>query len=200
MNPRNFGFDQKLAESTENALSSAAANLLMKLFPGAIRVSQALPADERDGVDFWVETAASNRRIAVDCKFRTEDPRVHYVVNGDPADDVALELWSVKEQKITGWTLDKTKRTDYVLWIFIETGRYCIFPFAMLQHAFIKQQSEWVRRYRTAEQRTENAYTSECVFVDVGAIWETFWHESQGFNEEIKRLSSRPVNQPPNHP
>ena len=38
--------------------------------------------------------------------------------------DIALETWSVIEKLKIGWTRDLNKRSDYVLWFWLDTKRW----------------------------------------------------------------------------
>ena len=124
----------------------------------------------------------SGNHLSVDVKIRAQD----WSVKDEPdrADDLALEIWSVCEKKIQGWTRDESKRTDYVLWYWSDTGRWCMIPFAMLCQAFREHWEAWSQEFRTATQRTGN-YHSNCVFVPRRTIWNAIYNR---FNPKAESL------------
>lgn len=178
---RQFGFQEQLVISTGTAANKTIGMILIDVIPGAQRAIQSLKMDDRTGVDWWVETQASDRRIAVDCKIREDDPLPRF-----GKDDLALETWSVVEKKVIGWSLDDTKRTDYVFWIFKDTGRWCVVPFALLVRAFSAKKDEWIRMFRVAKQNTDGRYHSECVFVDRRELWAEIYRQAHGTSESLR--------------
>jgi hypothetical protein len=84
----------------------------------------------------------------------------------NPSDDVALETKSrVEHPSQTGWTLDGSKRTEFVLPYFKPTGRFLLLPFLPLRSVFAAHEEEWAVRYRRVRQRTDGRYHSECIYV-----------------------------------
>lgn len=178
---RQFDFQEQLVISTGTSANKTIGAILIDVIPGAKRAVQALQADDRTGVDWWVETGATDRRIAVDCKIREDDPLPRF-----GKDDLALETWSVVEKKIVGWSLDDKKRTDYVFWIFKDTGRWCVVPFMLLVRAFSARKDDWSSAYRVARQNTEGRYHSECVFVDRRELWSEIYRQAHGTSESLR--------------
>jgi len=152
----------------------ALGEMLVNAIPGGLRAIQALPVNDRQGVDWWVETAAGER-VGVDCKIREVDPLQKF-----GKDDLALETWSVIENNTVGWTLNDTKRTDYVLWIWKDTGRWCLVPFLLLVRAFKANKEKWIQKFQVAKQNTEGKYHSECVFVPRKEVWREIYRQSHG--------------------
>ena len=173
-------FNADLVMSDGVAASSDVRDVLMDRVPGAMGVYRAHEANDRQGTDWWVEI--SNRHLAIDAKVRRSD----WAATHPDEDDLALEVWSVKAvmkqgvrqrscRQSIGWTLDHQKRTDYVLWLWQDTKRFCLVPFPMLCRVFTEHRADWVRDYRTNEQFTEttrgNGWFSECVFVPRRVVW-----------------------------
>ena len=183
--PNQFSFNQQLIVSTGTSANPTIGAILLNVIPGAQRVIQALKQDDKAGVDWWVETSATDKRIAVDCKIREDDPQVKY-----NSDDLALETWSVVGKSV-GWTLDEKKRCDYILWVFKETGRWVIVPFALLQKSFKARKDEWCSLYRVAQQETDKRYKSECVFVPRKEIWREIYRQSHGYSEDLKVIHAQ---------
>jgi hypothetical protein len=177
---RSFGFQTQLVMSTGTAANATIGAILMDVIPGSLRAIQALPVNDRQGVDWWIEMD-SGERIAVDCKIREDDPLPKY-----NKDDLALETWSVVEKKIAGWSLDTTKRTDYVFWLWKDTGRWCIVPFMLLVRAFTNKKDEWARTFRVARQNTDGRYHSECIFVSRRELWAEIYRQASGHSESLR--------------
>ena len=169
-------WDQQLLMSHEYATSSDAARILKNCIPGACRVEKASTADDKKGIDFWVHRE-NERSLSVDIKTRKED----YFLRGQ--DDLALETWSVVEEKKIGWTRDSNKQCDYVMWLWQNSRRYCIVPFPILCSVFSERWEEWRGTYRIATQRTfgrMRAWHSECVFVPRKIVWRHIYRQSNG--------------------
>ena len=166
--PREYGFAERMAMSEGFAETASVERILLEQIPGAIKVRRADLNDDRSGTDWWVEII-NGTAISVDAKVRDKD----WSLRG--CDDLALETWSVVDQKI-GWTRDPQKRTEYVLWLWRESGRWCLIPFRMLCRVFELNFVVWCATYKTATQSTpaENGrmgWKSECVFVPRKIIW-----------------------------
>lgn len=173
-----FSFDERLAMSAGVSVSDDISALLLERVPGALAIDKACTRDDRSGTDYWIRHARGTP-ISVDVKVRGKDPVESY-----GRDDLALETWSVIGSKI-GWTLDETKRTDYVLWWFTPTRRWVLVPFVQLQAAFRKRQDEWMELYRVEKQQTVGAgrssgWQSECVFVPRREIWAAIYTDFGG--------------------
>jgi hypothetical protein len=82
----------------------------------------------------------------------------------------------VIERRKIGWTRDPSKRTDFVLWHWQDTGRWCLVPFPMLCKVFGEFCPAWASPgsgYRRARQFTpDGRYHSECVFVPRQVVWD----------------------------
>lgn len=156
-----FDFQSQLVMSTGVAAREDITQILLEHIPGAIAMIKANTRDDKSGTDYWIEHKRGTP-ISVDTKIRNEDP-----VETRGKDDLALETWSVVNEKI-GWTLDEKKRTDFILWWF-PTRRWVLVPFPQLQAVFRQFQSMWTRKYFTCRQRTiangNRGWQSECVFV-----------------------------------
>jgi hypothetical protein len=144
--------------------------ILLNKIPGALFAHPSHKANDLRGTDWWVEHVG--RHVSVDVKLRDKD----HSIGSDPKDDVALEIWSVKEKEKVGWTRDASKRTDYVLWYWRQTGRWRWAAFAILCGTFQRHWQAWVLEYGSCKQFTPletGGYHSECVFVP----WAVLQHE-----------------------
>lgn len=167
--PKTFDFGEQMAMSQGVAENADIHTILLREIPGALTVQAAAKENDKRGVDWWVEMA-SGTHLAVDAKVRSFD----WAAKHPKEDDLALETWSVVEKQIAGWTRDSAKRCDYVLWLWKDTGRFCLLPFPLLCKVFSENWKEWTGQYRTEKQHTHRdtgGYHSECVFVPRRVVW-----------------------------
>ena len=167
-----FGFKQQLTMSNGVISSMDVPSLLMDQIPGALGVRKADTADDKQGTDYFVDHSRGVP-VSIDIKARDIDPIDTY-----KSDDLALETWSVMRSKRV-WTWDNSKRTDYILWLFAPTKRYCLVPFHPLQSAFIKNARAWCKEYKRVAQ-PNHGYRSECVFVPRNVVWRAIYEVSNG--------------------
>ena len=166
--------------------SADVCTILMDNIPGALNVIKAHAKNDRTGVDWWVELPGA-RFLAVDAKVRQSD----WAAAHPDQDDLALETWSVVEKHVPGWTRCEDKTCDYILWLWTDTGRFCLVPFRMLCKVFQHRWQDWSEKYRTAKQFTKQnggGYHSECVFVDRREVWAEIYRTYGG--EQIKQSGS----------
>ena len=144
-------------------------NIILANFPDAVKVERANVTDDKSGIDYWV-TTQSGQRHGIDVKVRSKD----YAQGYPPKDDIALEIWSKVDSKV-GWTRDTNKRTDYILWIWLDTGRWTLVPFPMLCSVFSGHWEQWAKKYDAPIQNTRNSdgsqWQSQCVFVPRNVVW-----------------------------
>jgi hypothetical protein len=170
--PREYDFDERMAMSQGHVQHADVRAILLANIPGALNVTVAHTVNDRTGVDYWVEMPG--RHLSVDAKVREMD----YALEGK--DDLALETWSVIEKRVIGWTRNPDKRTDYILWLWKPTGRFCLLPFPMLCAVFTRYWQEWDRKYFNRKQKTpERNYHSACVFVPRILVWRSI-HDMYG--------------------
>lgn len=177
-----YEFGEQLRMSQGISADKDIATVLMSNVPGALRVEKASEDDDRNGTDYWVYHARGEP-YSVDVKFRSQD----FAVKPEPftADDLALETWSVIENRVIGWTHNESKMTDYVMWFWKDTGRWCLIPFAMLCGVFQSMWQAWRKEFRTAVQATEDlqggrGWHSECVFVPRREVWAEIYKRYGG--------------------
>lgn len=177
-NAREYGFAEQMILADGLCKTKDVQNILLGYIPGACKAFKAGKENDRSGVDWWVEHN-SGKFLGIDCKIRTGD----YSVKDKRKDDLALEIWSVVEKQIPGWTLQESKRTDYVLWVWMDTGRWCLVPFLMLSTVFKLFKDEWRLTYQWNRQRTignDRDYHSECVFVPRREVWAKIYEIYSG--------------------
>jgi hypothetical protein len=188
MAQREFVFDQQLLMSQGTAADADLLPLLLACIPGSLNAYKAAPANDRLGVDWWVEMPNA-RHLAIDVKVRAED----WAARHPEQDDLALETWSVVEANKVGWTRDPAKRCDYVLWLWQDTKRYCLLPFPMLCRVMQEHWQDWSQTYKTATQRTVDSgrtYHSECVFVPRHEIWRRVYNAYGGAGTRLSVVTA----------
>jgi hypothetical protein len=182
---RTFDFNNQLVMSTGTAANRTIGEILLETIPGSVRAIQALSVHDKQGVDWWLDMK-SGERLAIDCKIRYDDPIQLF---GKHRDDVALETWSVVEKKVIGWTLDETKKTDYIFWLWKPTGRWCVVPFHLLVKAFKAKKEQWMQVYPVRKQKTvrpNSIYHSECVYVNRREMWAEIYLQAHGNSEALR--------------
>lgn len=173
-----YDFDQKLKMSSGYAVSADVKSILIEQIPGAVNAYQAAQENDRQGVDWWVEMSTA-RHLAVDAKVREHD----WAATHPEEDDLALESWSVVEKNVIGWTRDHNKRCDYILWLWKDSGRFCLIPFPFLCKVFNIHWQSWRKHYKSARQytpRSNTGYHSECIFVPRRVLWAEIYKQYSG--------------------
>jgi len=178
-----FDFDEELAFSQTATIHDDVRAILLGSIAGATHVVRAGSSLDRSGIDYWVYLS-NGMRAGVDTKIRRKDFFARF-----GRDDLALELWSVIEDRKIGWTLNEAKRTEYVLWLWQDTGRWCLVPFLLLCSTFQRRKEKWCRQYKHDIQKTmPGGYRSECVFVPRDVIWDAIREEFGGDPVKSGRL------------
>ena len=168
-----FSFNKQLAMSHGNSSSSDVKDILLNEIPGALNVIPAHEFNDRQGTDYWIEHKRG-RFLSVDVKVREKD---------FGKDDLALETWSIVDKSV-GWTRNEEKQTDYILWFWKDTRRWCLVPFHLLCKVFQEKWEKWLNDYPCYRQFTKNnngGYYSECVFVPRREVWAQIYHHASGF-------------------
>lgn len=148
---------------------------LFQKIPGAANVHRSCAENDKNGTDYWVE-CVNGSFVSVDGKFREKD---------FGKKDLALETFSNVERKLPGWARDTTKRTDFVLFHWVDSGRFHLIPFVPLCRAFSARWEQWRSEFETAKQWTTDGhyggkFTSECVFVPITVVWRAIFEDSEG--------------------
>lgn len=190
---REYGFDERFRMSNGRLANADVSDILRSSIPGSISVTRAGESDDRLGIDWWVERA-NERSLSVDVKIRSRD----YSAVNPKSDDLALETWSVVEREVIGWTRDEAKRCDFILWLWKDTGRWCLLPFPMLCRVFQELWQDWRATYRTERQKTTDRgtpYHSEVVFVPRRLIWREMYEKYGGVPDARQPLDT-PLTRP----
>lgn len=168
-----YDFDRQL-QMSYGVCDRLTSDVLLGFFPGAREILKRESVQiDKQGVDLWV-VLDNGKRLAVDVKVREKD---------FGKDDLALEVWSVVENQVIGWSLDEKKQTDYILWFWKDTRKFCIVPFPLLVKAFQHNRLTWLDNCEHPKQRTHQnrrIYHSECVFVPRRWVWGSIYAMCNG--------------------
>jgi hypothetical protein len=173
-----FNFNAQLLMSAGHSPTRDIEDIAKKHFPDATKVYKSTQADDRNGIDWFIERR-NHATVTVDAKVRAQD----FSKAKPPRDDLALEIWSVIEAGKIGWTLDERKHTDAILWLWKDSGRYQWMPFLPLRLAFCEYLTEWIKTYKSARQETEyfgRHYHSECIFVPTQVVLDAVSEQLAG--------------------
>ena len=188
---QSVSFQGQLKMSHGVSLSFDFRHVLLSEIPDAIDIRRASDAEDRTGTDWWVDRL-TNRPLSIDLKARGCDCRKY----GN--DDLALETWSVVEKGIIGWTRNSTKTSDYILWFWNDTKRWCLVPFPMLCRVFSLLWQDWVGIYKPEQQQTDlngQVYHSECIFVPRKVVWNSLIEHYSQVTVPINQLKREAVKQ-----
>jgi hypothetical protein len=181
---RQYGMEERMAMSDGVSANADVESVLMANVPGACAVRRAAQRNDKRGTDWWVEHVRGDH-LSIDAKVRSED-----FSKKTGEDDLALETWSVidartNEGKKVGWTRDPEKRCDYILWLWKDTGRWCLVPFPMLCAVFQEQWQPWLSQFKNRTQETTDfagrvRWKSQCVYVPRREIWKAIYDKFSG--------------------
>ncbi len=179
---KTFNFQEQMRMSEGVSDIYDIEKILLKEFPHAVKIRKAAQAEDKDGTDYWM-TLPYGHEQSIDVKVRDED------FQRQGKDDLALETWSVikgQDHQKVGWTRDTMKRTDYIFWIWKDTGRWMLVPFPLLCSVFCEHWKQWSKQYQNATQRTLDGWHSKCVFVPRQIVWDAIYTSFGGLSYTSK--------------
>ena len=179
-----YDFQERLEFSHGMAPRADVEEILRENIPACIGVQKATEKDDRNGTDWWCIRRPPLRNLSVDVKVRDVDP-----IEKCWGDDLALETWSVINEKV-GWTRDATKQTDFILWMFVPTGRWVLVPFPMLCKVFQDKWRLWSTLYKRDVQDS-GSWKSECIFVPRRELWKALYIQYAGTSARAAAPSVR---------
>lgn len=123
-------FHVDLARSQTPALYAAVWKAISKCFPEALALIPSHTENDKLGVDYWIEFAGGKME-ALDVKIRSRD---YFSTDNRTA---CLELIANTNSGKLGWPIDPTKRTDWILFYYADTGRYVLYHARELRAAVL---------------------------------------------------------------
>lgn len=165
----NYSFSERL-QFSRGKREQTDIETLMKMIVGAVNVEKTDEKSDRAGIDYIV-TLRGGAQIMIDAKAREKGIK-KYWQNGP---EVALEIWSNVDRKVTGWTLDESKNTDLILFTFDkeDCSECWLVSFQLLRIAFRNNITRWRGMYRTAIQTSDQngrTWKSQCIFVPIAQV------------------------------
>lgn len=153
--------------------------LLKREIPNCIRIIKTNTKIDKTGIDY-IAYLEGGAKIYIDAKTRMPGCS-RYWKNGP---ELALEIWSVKEKKIPGWTLSTKSQVDYILFTFPEKECefYFLFPYQQLRKAFIINMDSWSEEYCRKEQKNQG-YHSEAIFVPAKVVMKAVRNTMYGISK-----------------
>lgn len=142
--------------------------LLHEFIPNCVSVRKTDTKTDKKGVDYIV-TTSGGAEIYIDAKTRMPGAS-RYWKNGIP--DLALEKYSVVEQKKVGWLFKKSDiHPDYILFTFdrSDTDKCFLIPFHLLKKACYQKGREWFLKYPYREQNN-GTYKSSALYVPADVV------------------------------
>lgn len=167
---RNFHTDLAMSEAPEVVYAIKLA--CHAHWPELLNVNPAHTDNDRRGVDYWLEFP-HGKLEALDVKVR----QVDWSMRGDDR-TACLELISNTRTGKVGWTLDRDKLTDWVMFFYIDTGKAFIYNARQLRSAVMMQLPNLKASGKPAIQSTAN-YQSESLFVSHRELGAAIYRHSQ---------------------
>jgi hypothetical protein len=156
-------FDTKLAQSDSDAVRFLVSKALHDRFGSDfLQIHKAAFANDRHGADYFAEFQHGQTRL-IEVKVRAQD----WLPRGQEA-DLALETWADVDQHTIGWTRDKSKVSDYIIWVWLQSGRSLLLDARLLRAWFCEQWETLRVRYGAhiiPSRRRSREWRSEAVYI-----------------------------------
>ncbi|HZM33302.1 MAG TPA: hypothetical protein VFC18_02315 [Burkholderiales bacterium] len=124
-------FDTKLAESDNDRVRALVHKALHERFGNDyLAIHKAALDNDRHGADYFAEFRHGLSRL-IEVKVRVQD----WLPRGQDA-DLALETWADLDKHTVGWTRDMAKLSDYVVFLWLESGRSLLLDARLLRAWF----------------------------------------------------------------
>lgn len=164
-------FKERLKFSQGIELSGDVLKYISRIVPRNTGVRKATVLEDKSGTDYWIERVG-NPPISIDVKHRGFCP-----IEKFGSDDACIETTSVykgagppwdEEERLkskVGWTLDTTKRTDFIVYTWPKNKgvRFWVVPFLPLCAAARRNWRAWARKYEERSAKN-NGYRTPSVY------------------------------------
>ena len=137
-------FRKSLKTSERTLARLPLLSIARTFFPTAVRIRKTAKSIDQEGADYLV-TLADGTVVGIDFKLRGFDPRIQ------GKDDLAVEIWSSVEHRITGYTAPKT---DFIVWLYPKTGRAALVPFRPFRRRVAAKREIMIRALEQRIQAT----------------------------------------------
>jgi hypothetical protein len=175
----NYGFSERLNFS-RGIREKTDIETLKVMIVGSASIEKTDEKTDRAGIDY-IARLRSGAEVLIDAKARDKGASRFWKYGPE----VALEIWSDKGRKVTGWTLNESKNTDLILFTFdpSDTLECWLVSFQLLRIAFRNNITKWYSEYKTAIQTSGyngRSWKSECVFVPIAQVEFSINEASRG--------------------
>lgn len=163
-----YDFWEELEKSQTPEVDARVRKILPVIFAEKNCIVKEIIKNEVDGNDGGIDYRViyNNSKVAnIDIKNRDW--------NFSATKDLTFELLSVVESNKIGWSLDRTKQTDLILWLYNDFYHICYFP--KLVKVFTANKNKWVDEFsqniRTQFTKSYGGYKSKSIFIPFD-IWQ----------------------------
>ncbi len=151
-------FNKDLARSQRPEVDVLVRLAIKKQFPEVLAIHPAHSKNDKLGIDYWLEFE-NGVNETLDVKVREED----YTLRGDDR-TACLELIANTNSGKPGWTVDPSKRTNWVMFFYVETKKAFTYHARELRSAVIAGLEGLKEKGKAGHTRT-GGYLSEYLFV-----------------------------------
>ena len=170
-----YNFDMELATSRDRSAIDKWA--IRELLPDCVEVREGNHYEDLAGADYFGQLN-NGREVPIDAKSRTPGSSRYW--KDEP--ELPMERWSVcpsefhRDGKV-GWTLDRSKLTEYILFTFDpdDSRQAYLLPFQQLRAAFLRWGKSWLEVYGKDgdwfyESSNGGEWTSAALFVPASVV------------------------------
>jgi len=182
-------FAESLAFS-KGVVAETATDTIRNMIHGCVSVETYDVGGNDGGVDY-IATLDTGVRASIDHKTRRRGSSTYWA-NGVP--EIPIETISVGgvggRCDTKGWTFDRTKRCQFVLFTFHPDDSDAAFlvPFQLLRTAAEKNLTAWDKRY--GRKRQDNGrFFSECIFVPWPVVEAAVVDVMRGNSGSVRRIA-----------
>lgn len=159
MTGRVFNFDKQLAASQTADVDKLVTRALREKFGDELlNIHRSHEHNDRLGSDYALEFIGGKYEH-LDVKIRSKD----YAPN-----NVALEYRTGKKD---GWVIDTSKITDWLLFVWMDTGKSSLHHARMLRVIARKYEQEWQQTAHQSTQTSNGGYSSPAMYLSDRDIW-----------------------------
>lgn len=151
-------FNADLARSQRPEVDAVIRQAIKAQFPEVLAIHAAHSENDKIGVDYWLEFE-NGAMEALDVKVREKD----YAIHGDDR-TACLELVANTRSGKAGWTVDTAKRTNWIMFFYVETRKAFTYQARELRSAVIAG-LDVLKKTGKAGRTQTGGYLSEYLFV-----------------------------------
>lgn len=155
--------------ATEQAIKLDKA-IIRKIFPDCKKIIVTGIEVDDLGIDYTA-VLENGRQVRVDIKKRSKGCSKFW----RQGPELQIEIWSNVEYRHVGWSVDDTKKTDLIIYVFdrFDYDRFYVFDARLLRKTIMIYGREWYKKYKSAYQYNKadgKSWRSQCMFVPAGVV------------------------------